>query len=305
MDLFDSVLSGDIILVTLRLAIPIILGALGGTICERSGIMNLGLEGMMLMGALGGVLGSYAAGNPWVGVLFAVIIGGVSGLLHAVLCIRFKADQVVSGVGINMVASGFTVVIVHTIWQREGMSGTVEQLGNITVPFFSKIPVIGNLFNDQSPYLYITILIVAVAWYVMYKTKTGLRLRSIGDHPQAAETAGINVSRYRYVCVILSGILAGMGGAYLSIVQSNLFVQNMVAGRGFMALAANIFGGWNPVGSFVASLIFAFAQALRFNMASLKIPDQFIQMVPYILTLVVLIGVGRKAKAPEALGKID
>jgi simple sugar transport system permease protein len=139
----------------------------------------------------------------------------------------------------------------------------------------------------------------------MYKTKIGLRLRAIGDHPQAAETVGINVTLYRYINVTLCGMLAGLAGSYLSIVQNNLFVQEMVAGRGFMAIAANIFGGWNPVGSMVASLIFAFAQALRLNLSDLNIPDQFIQMLPYVLTLIVLMGVAKKAKGPEALGNID
>jgi len=305
MEHVSSIFSGDIIMLTLRLAIPIVLAAVGETFCERSGVMNLGIEGMMLIGALGGVLGSYITGDPWLGVLFAIIIGAVAGFLYAVLCVKFKADQVVSGIGVNMLALGFTTVMIHAIWKRDGMSGTVAQVKNVTVPFIKDIPVIGRLFDNQSPFLYLTLFIVAAGWYVMYKTKIGLRLRSIGDHPQAAETVGIDVARYRYACVTLCGILAGMAGAYLSIVQNNLFVQDMVAGRGFMAIAANIFGGWNPVGSFIASLVFAFAQALRLNLADLNIPDQFIQMLPYVLTLVVLVGVAKKAKGPEALGKIE
>lgn len=305
MEALSSVFSGDIIMLTLRLAIPIILAAVGETFCERSGVMNLGIEGMMLLGALGGVLGSHITGDPWLGVLFALITGTLIGFLYAVLCVKFRADQVVSGVGLNMLALGFTTVMIHAIWKRDGMSGTVAQVENITIPYISEIPAIGRIFDNQSPYLYMTLLIVAAGWYVMYNTKIGLRLRSIGDHPQAAETVGINVARYRYACVTLCGTLAGMAGSYLSIVQNNLFVQDMVAGRGFMAIAANIFGGWNPIGSFIASLVFAFAQALRLNLADLNIPDQFIQMLPYILTLVVLVGVAKKAKGPEALGKIE
>lgn len=305
MDSILSVFSGGILLLTLRLAIPIILASVGETFCERSGVMNLGIEGMMLMGAISGVIGSYATGNPWLGMLFALVTGGLLGFIYAVICIRFKADQVVSGIGINMLASGLTIVMVHVIWKRDGMSDTVAQIENITVPYLKNIPVIGSLFSNQSPFIYITLIIVAVGWYIMYKTKAGLRLRAIGDHPQAAETVGINVTLYRYICVTLCGLLAGMAGSYLSIVQNNLFVQEMVAGRGFMAIAANIFGGWNPVGSMVASLIFAFAQALRLNLSDLNIPDQFIQMLPYVLTLIVLIVVAKKAKGPEALGKID
>ncbi|MDF2472953.1 MAG: inner-rane translocator [Anaerocolumna sp.] len=304
MEQLSSILTGDFILLTLRLAIPIILAAIGETFCERSGVMNLGIEGMMLIGALSGVLGSFFSGEPWVGVVFAIIVGAGIGFIYALLCVRYKADQVVCGIGLNMLSLGFTTAMVHAVWNRDGMSGTVAQVENVSIPILKNIPLLGRLFEKQSPFLYLTLIIVAASWYFMYKTKIGLRLRAIGDHPQAAESVGINVTRYRYASVILCGILASIAGAYLSIVQNNLFVQNMVAGRGFMAIAANIFGGWNPVGSFLASLVFAFAQALRLNLADLNIPDQFIQMLPYGLTLIVLVGVAKKAKGPEALGKI-
>ncbi len=303
MDIFATIFSGSILLLTLRLAVPIILASVGETFCERSGVMNLGIEGMMLMGAISGVIGSHVTGSPWLGMLLALLVGGMLGFLYAVICVKFKADQVVSGIGINMLASGLTIVMVHVIWKRDGMSDTVAQIENITVPVLKDIPFIGGLFSNQSPFIYITLILVLAGWYIMYKTKLGLRLRAIGDHPQAAETVGINVVQYRYVCVTICGLLSGMAGAYLSIVQNNLFVQEMVAGRGFMAIAANIFGGWNPLGSMVASLIFAFAQALRLNLSELNIPDQFIQMIPYVLTLIVLVVVAKKAKGPEALGK--
>lgn len=224
----------NLLLLTLRLAIPITLAAIGGTFSERSGIINLGLEGMMLIGALGGVLGVYYTGEPWLGVLFSLVVGGLIGGVHAVLSIKFKANQVVCGVGINLLAAGLTAVLVKAVWNRDGMSGQVESLKNITIPLLNKIPVAGVLFRDQSPYLYITLLVVAAGWYIMFKTKTGLRIRAIGDHPRAAETAGININKYRYICVILSGMLAGIAGAYLSIAQNNLFINSMVAGRGFI-----------------------------------------------------------------------
>lgn len=303
MDSLKYIFSFNIVLTMLRFAIPLALAAVGATICERSGIINLGVEGMMLIGAFGGVLGTHISGSPWFGVLFSILCGGVMALIHAVLSIRFKTNQTVSGVGINILAQGLTVVLARVVWHTDGISGAVKQLPNISVPLLKNIPVIGALFADQSPFLYLMVAIVFIAWFVMYRTKAGLRLRAIGDHPQAASTAGINVKKYRYVAVIVCGMLCGMAGAYLSIVQNNLFVNNMVAGRGFMALAANIFGGWNPLGSFLASLLFALAQAIRINL-SLPIPDQFVQMVPYALTLLVLIGVGRKAKAPEASGEL-
>lgn len=302
MDLW-SIFTWSLIPLTIRLAIPITLAAIGGTFSERSGIINIGLEGMMLMGAFGAVVGTHLTGSPWLGILFALLCGALMGLLHAVLSIRYKANQVVSGVGINVLAGGFTTVMVKLIWGKEGMSGRVTSLPSVTVPHLSQIPYIGDFFKDQSPIMYLTILIVLGGWYLMYRTKIGLRLRALGDHPEAAATAGIPVKKYRYLFVMLSGILAGLGGAYLSIVQNNLFVQNMTAGRGFMALAANIFGGWSPLGSFVASLIFAFAQAIRFNMIGVQIPDQFVQMLPYLVTLIVLVGAGRSTRSPEALGE--
>ena len=303
MEALQSIFSMSMLLATLRLAIPLTLASIGGVLCERSGIINLGIEGMMLMGSFGAVVGSHISGSPWIGVLFGIAVGGLFGLLHAVLCIKFRTNQSVSGVGINIFASGLTVVLCRAIWDSDGSSGTVAQVPTVTIPVLCDIPVVGDLFTKQSPFLYLTAVIVAVSWYVMYKSNIGLRLRTIGDHPKAASTAGVNVTRYRYICVTLCGMLCGLGGAYLSIVQSNLFVKEMVAGRGFMALAATIFGGWNPVGSMLASLLFAFAQALRIQV-DFNLPERILQMVPYLLTLAVLIGFGRRVQGPQAAGDI-
>ena len=273
--------SMDMVMVTLRMAIPLILASIGSVICERSGIINLGIEGMMLMGAIGAVMGTAFTSVPWLGVALAIIMGGLFGLLHAVLCIKYHTNQAVSGVGINIFASGLTLVLCKVIWNKEGLSEEVAQIPTITIPGLSKIPVLGALFTNQSPYLYITLFIVFISWYIMFKTKAGLRLRTIGDHPKAAATAG----------------------SYLSIVQSNLFVKEMVAGRGYIALAATIFGGWNPLGSFFASLLFAFSQAIRIIM-EFDIPEQFLQMLPYVLTMIVLVLAGGKSKGPQASGDI-
>ncbi|GAA0251411.1 ABC transporter permease [Muricomes sp. OA1] len=303
MDNLEQLISMNMLLVTLRMAIPLILASIGSVICERSGIINLGIEGMMLAGALGAVIGTSIFQSPWMGTLAAILMGGVFGLIHAVLCIRYHTNQAVSGVGINIFASGLTIVLCKAIWDKEGLSGEVAQIPTVTVPLLHKIPVIGPLFEEQSPYLYITILIVAISWYVMYRTKVGLRLRTIGDHPKAASTAGVDVTKYRYVAVIVCGMLCGLSGSFLSIVQNNLFVKEMVAGRGYIALAATIFGGWNPLGSFWASMLFAFSQALRITL-DLNIPEQFLQMLPYLLTMFVLILAGGKAKGPQASGDI-
>lgn len=285
--------SSDMLLTALRLSIPLTLAAVGATICERSGIINLGVEGMMLLGAFGGVLGVHLTGSPVLGILLALFFGLLTGLLYAVLVLNYNANQSVSGIGLNVFASGLTVVMTRAIWKTEGLSGSIKQVPNFTLPLLSEVPIVGVLFKNQSPYFYMTIFIVLLAWWFMYRTKQGLRLRAIGQHPEAASTVGIPVKRYRYYAIIVCGMLCSLGGSYLSIVQNNRFVNNMVAGRGFMALAANIFGGTNPVGSWGASLIFAYAQAVRITL-KLEIPEQFLQMLPYALTLFVLVIIGLK-----------
>ncbi|MFW6029137.1 MAG: ABC transporter permease [Halanaerobiales bacterium] len=293
MDIFE-VFNLEFIRLMLRLAAPITLAAIGGTISERSGVINIGLEGLMLLGAFGAVAGSFFTGNPWFGLVTAAIIGGFGGGIMAILCVKYRANQVVSGVGINIMAAGFTTVMINTIWGRQGMSNSVTALPKWNIPGFGTV----------SPLLILTLIIVLVSWVIFYKTNIGLNLRSIGDHPKAAKASGIKIDLYRYFCVTMSGVLAGLGGAFLSIVQNNLFVSGMTAGRGFMALAANIFGGWNPLGSFLASLVFSFAQVLRFNLVELAMPDQLVQSVPYIITLFVLVFAQKKSQAPEALGEI-
>lgn len=299
----QHVFSMEMLLSTIRMAIPLALAAVGATICERSGVINLGIEGMMLLGAFSGVLGVHITQMAWMGVVMALLVGAVVGFIYAALCLHFRANQSVTGVGLNILASGLTVVLTRAIWNSDGLSGTVAQIPGITIPLLNRIPVVGALFTNQSPLFFITIAVVVAAWFILYRTKQGLRLRAIGDHPQAASTVGIPVARYRYTAVIVCGMLCSLGGAYLSIVQNSMFVNNMVAGRGFMALAANIFGGWNPLGSGLASLMFAFAQALRIVL-DIEIPSQFVQMLPYVLTLLVLGGVGRKLKGPAAAGQI-
>lgn len=283
--MLSDIFSIAMLMSTIRMAIPLIFGAVGGTICERSGVVNLGIEGMMLAGAFGAVAGTHATGNPWLGVLIALGVGGVFGFIHALLCVKFKTNQSVSGIGINIFAGGLTVVLTRAIWNTDGLSGRV-----------AKMP--------QAPYMVFTVLVVLLSWFVLYRTKAGLRLRAIGDHPQAAASVGINVPKYRYVAVTVCGMLCGMGGAYLSIVQNTMFVQDMTAGRGYMALAAMIFGGWNPLGAAVGALIFAFAQAVRIQV-DLPVPDQILQMLPYLITLIALVVAGRGRRGPEASGVVE
>lgn len=291
----------------IQLSIPIILGALSGTIAERSGIILLGVEGLMLFGAFFGVLGIYITNIPIVGIILSVLIGILLGLLYGLFTIKFRAQQSVVGVGFNLLGSGVTAVLLKMIWNTEGMTTTIQTVPNITIPVIHKIPIIGKLFYNQSPYLLITTIIVFLAWYVFYKTKYGLRLRAMGENPYAVQTAGIKVNKYRYIALMVSGGIAALGGSYLSISQSNLFVTDMVSGRGFMGLAANIFGGWSPLGSVGASFIFSTAQAVRFKLVDFDIPTHLISMLPYVTTLIVLLVVGLKSKspsAPEGLGKL-
>ena len=197
-------------------------------------------------------------------MLFRSLAGAFAGWIYALFCLKWKAHQSVVGVGVNLFASGITAVLLKAIWHTEGMSDPVKAVANLTVLVLSDIPVVGAFFKNQSPYLYVMLIIVAVVWVLFYKTKFGLRYRAIGDQPHAVQTAGVPVNRYRYIAMMAAGAIAGLAGSYLSLPQNNLFVTDMTAGRGFMGLAANIFGGWQPVGSLLAGLVFAIAQATRF-----------------------------------------
>jgi simple sugar transport system permease protein len=299
------IFSIDNLLLILRLATPLMLVSLSSTISERAGIISLGTEGLMLMGAFGAVFGSHLSGSGGIGILSGMAFGAAAAGMFAVLCIRYKSNQTVCGVGLNLFAAGFTAVLTSIVWQREGASLQVQQLSTVTVPVLNKIPGLGRLFTNQSPIIYITILLVILAWYVMKYTRIGLRFNAISMHPVAARSVGVPVLKYQYIALLVSGALAGLGGGYLSIVQNSFFVKNMTAGRGFLGVAANIFGGWTPHGSAGASFIFAFAQSVRFNMLGMNVPDQFVQMLPFAITLIALILFGKRSKAPDALGKIQ
>lgn len=285
---------------TIRLATPLILAALGGMFSERSGVINIALEGKMLAGAFTAAAVTYAAdvklgmGNasPWIGLLSAITAGVFIAAIYAVTCIRFKADQVVSGAAINILMFGMPGFLSGAFFLS---SGSTPQL-----PKEHLIP--------GTP-IVIAFAMVAISWYVLYRTPFGLRLRSVGEKPEAADAAGVSVNKVRYWGVLLAGALAGIGGAYLSIGQSSLFTRNMTAGRGFIALAALIFGKWRPVQTMLACLLFGFTEAISIQMqGAVKLPSgedipvQFIQMVPYILTIVVLAGFIGSSRPPKALG---
>ena len=288
---------------TIRLATPLVLAALGGLFSERSGVINIALEGKMLAGAFTAAAVTYAvdkelhAGNasPWIGLLAGALAGLLIAVIYAVSCIKFKADQVVSGAAINILMIGIPGFLSGALFLS---SGSTPQLPK------------DHLLPQSPAVVAIAVLaIVAATWYVLYKTPFGLRLRSVGEKPEAADAAGVSVSRLRYAGVLLAGILAGMGGAYLSIGQSSLFTRNMTAGRGYIALAALIFGKWRPIQTLLACLLFAFTEAVSIQMqGAVKLPSgedipvQFINMVPYVLTIVVLAGFIGSSRPPSALG---
>ncbi|MEO6195311.1 MAG: ABC transporter permease [Thermoanaerobaculia bacterium] len=270
----------------IRLATPLLLAALGGLFSERSGVINIGLEGLMLAGAFTAAVTTHYSGNPWVGLLAAILAGMGVALIHAVACIRYRADQVVSGTAINILFLGVPALLSGAMFASTGATPQVprEQLLPLA-------PIV------------LAFVLVPVTWWVLNRTPFGLRLRAVGENPEAADTAGVNVARIRYAGVLLSGALAAIGGAYLSIGQSSLFTRNMTAGRGFIALAALIFGKWRPVQTMLACLLFGVAEALSIQMQGVsQIPVQFIQIIPYVLTIVVLAGFIGHSRAPRALG---
>jgi general nucleoside transport system permease protein len=277
---------------TIRSSTPLILAALGGLFSERSGVINIALEGMMLAGAFTAAAVTYAVGNPYIGLIAGLMAGMLIAAIHAVACIQYKADQVVTGTAINILMIGMPAFLSGALFLS---SGSTPQL-----PEGQLIPVIP---------IVIAFALVPISWYVLYKTPFGLRLRSVGENPEAADAAGVKVARMRYAGVLLSGALAGIGGAYLSIGQSSLFTRNMTSGRGFIALAALIFGKWRPVQTLLACLLFGFTEAISIQMQGVvklpsgaDVPVQFIHMIPYILTIIVLAGFIGSSRPPRALG---
>jgi ABC-type uncharacterized transport system permease subunit len=288
----------------LAAAVLLLLPALGGVISERSGVVNIAMEGMMLTGAFFAVVADLAWHNPWLATLVAIVAGGLMALIHAVVAIRFRADQIVSGIAINIFAAGLTLFLVNRIYgiQDVGHISSSEALPIINVPGLDQIPFIGQVFFQQNVIVYVALLLLLLVHIVLFRTRIGLRIRAVGEHPQAADTAGINVYAIRYGAVVTSGLLSGLAGAFLAIGVSNTFVPNMTDGRGYIALAAMIFGKWTPAGAFVACLIFGLGEAIYANNSIIHISAYLLSMLPYILTLIVLAGIVGRSSPPAADG---
>lgn len=305
---FDFALVLALLFTTVRLTTPLLITALGGMFAERSGVTNIGLEGMILFGAATAAIvaqrleapllldnpNAVVGWAPWLGLLAGVAAGALVGALHAVASIRFKADQIVSGTAINLLAAGFPSLVLQFFYNN-----TTNSLEVV-----NKLPDVILLSERLSPIVFLAFLLVPLVWWVLYRTPWGLRLRAVGEHPEAAETMGVNVIQMRYSAVILSGALAGLAGAYLSIGFLNQFIRDMSAGQGFVALAALIFGKWHPVGVLGSTLLFGFFSALSIQLQGSQLFSvPVVQALPYLLTILVLAGFIGRSRAPAAIGK--
>ena len=291
---------------TLLRSVPLTLGALSGLLCERAGVVNIAIEGMLLAGAMMAAFIGSVTQNLWMGVLAAMLTGAFLALIHAILSIRYKVDQVISGTVINIFSVGLTSFISARVLQPNNDTwNTPGTFKAIPIPFLSDIPIIGPIFFDSTIFTYATFILLIVVHVGLFYTRWGLRVRAVGEHPKAADTLGINVIRTRYINVILGGLMAGFGGAYFTVGSVGGFDELMTAGRGFIGLAAMIFGNYSPFGAFGSALIFGFADSLQNRLAilSVPIPSQFLLMAPYIATMLALAGLVGRVTAPAADGQ--
>ncbi|OPJ55768.1 ABC transporter permease [Alkalithermobacter paradoxus] len=297
-----------IISTTLMYSTPLIFTSLGGIFSESAGVVNIGLEGMMTIGAFAGAATAVITGDPWLAFLVAGIAGGLFGLIHALATVTFNADHVVSGIAINFLGPGFALFMCRKLFDGSTMTPTIALSNKIPRPLngiFEQGSFLDITLNTYAT-VYIAFIFVALTWFVLYKTKLGLRIRAVGEHPRAADTLGINVYRVKYLCVILSGILAGLGGASISIAIVSTFRPTLVSGQGFIALAAVIFGKWKPQGAMLASLLFGASTGLTVFLGGpdigLNVSENILSMIPYIITLIVLIVFVGKSNGPAANG---
>jgi simple sugar transport system permease protein len=283
---------------TITNSTPLIIAGVGGILCESAGIVNIGIEGTMLTGAFAAVVGSYLTGNAWLGMLIGITAAMLVSALHAYLCITVKIDHIISGLAINIFASSMSVYLLNIIFGVRGNSPTVRHLPVISIPAFTGIPLVGEIFSGISVITILGIGIVIAIHYILYRTPFGLHVIASGKNPLAAQVVGINVKKVQYTSVLIGGFCSGMAGLFLSISYMDMFVKNMVAGRGFIAIATIIFGNYHPVGVALSGLVFGFFDALQMSLqGTINIPPEIIQCIPYFLTIVaVIIAMRRKAR---------
>jgi simple sugar transport system permease protein len=288
----------------LRYATPLMFAAIGGMFSERSGVVNIGLEGMMLMGAFFGIMAADKLDSWFLGLLVGVVSGGALALVHAVWSVHLRADQIISGFAVNFLALGITGYLFIDIYGQEGTPTDIPSIPNVRLAFIDDIPFFGDIFGNLNLMIWIALLLVPLSWLLLFKTPLGLRIRAVGEHPRAADTVGIDVYRIRYGAVVASGMLAAAGGAFLSIGFVNSFNENMTAGRGFIALAAVIFGNWRPFGAAAACLLFGFSSALAQRLPEYsESAATLFQALPYVLTLIAVAGVIGRSVPPAADGR--
>jgi len=263
-----------ILTATVSMSVPLIFASVGGVYSVRSGIMALGLESMMMTGAFTAVVGAYYTGNVWIGILCGMSGGALLGLLHGLLSVRYKVNQVISGIGLNLLALAATTLLMQLLWGTKGNS--------------PQVPSVGIYIGGLSVLVYVMIVVVIVAWLVLFKTRFGLRLRTVGENPKAASTVGLRVHAIKYTGVLICGTLAGLGGAYLSLDHMDMFVRDMTAGRGYIAVVITILARYNPISVVFCALVFGFCDAVQIYLQGQGIPSQLIQMLPYVVTLLVL-----------------
>jgi simple sugar transport system permease protein len=287
-----------------RWSAPILLAALGETFTERAGILNLGLEGIMLMGALAGFVGAYNTGSLWLGLLLAAVTGMIMGALMAFISVTVKANQVVAGLGITILGSGLSTLLFRLAFglRTGGRPPQVDRFDVISIPLLSKIPALGEILFQHNIMVYLGFALVGVAWFALYRTRYGLALRAVGERPEAVDTRGVNVSRLRYSSLLIGGAMAGIGGAYLSLADLGIFWTQMTAGRGFIAVAVVVFARWDPVRAMGGALVFGLAASLQTALQTIKapVPSELLLMLPYVATIVVLVSVSRRAEFPGA-----
>ncbi|PMB50783.1 branched-chain amino acid ABC transporter permease [Fischerella thermalis CCMEE 5201] len=293
----------DYLVASLRLATPLAFAALGGMYSERSGVLNIALEGMLLIGAFTGAIATFYTHNPWIGILAALISGGIVGLLHAFLCVSLYVNQLVSGLAINLVAAGLTSFLARLVFDGSSTQ-RLAGIEPIMIPGLANLPLLGTLLFQQNIFVYLLFILVILSTYILFHTSFGLTLRAVGEYPKAAATSGISVQRVRYLAVVFGGCLVSLGGAYLSLVQVRYFAEGMSAGKGFIAIAALIFGRWHPYGSALACLLFGATEALQLRIQALgvNVPYQFLVMLPYAIALFALVSNKTKSTPPAALG---
>ena len=309
MNLIELIFSTDFLYMWIRVATPILLASLGAVICTKAGVVNLGLDGIMLISALAGVLGSAFGGSLWIGLLTGLLASVAVSAVFAYFHLVLKANNVLCGTAVNTMASGLTVFVLQLATGEKGNSSSLKSFSfpNVDIPIIKDIPVLGGILSGHNALTYLALAMVVVIWFFLYKTPTGLRMRAVGENPNAASSVGQNVIKIQFLAIVLCGLMTGLGGMYLSMGYLTMFVRDMTAGRGFIALAACSMGQATPVGALISSMIFAFFDGLSNILQVLKIPSEFIQMLPYLATIagLTVYSIQKSAAASRKIKKLE